>query len=161
MSNWQPPPGQPPQGPFPPGQFPPGQPRPYQPPASSFYGPPPRPKSQAGVWIALAICGVLLLACGGGCVGVMLFGLNVAEQEMIALLRDNPKLREHIGEIETLDMDMAASLAEEDDVFVYRVKGNKGSGTLTVQEGMDDDFDTTIESALLRLPDGTKVEIVP
>lgn len=148
MSNWQPS-----------GQ----NPQPYQTPASSFYGPPP-PKQgpSAGLWIGLAIGGVLLLVCGGGCVGLVMFGLNVSEEEITAQLRDNPKLREHIGEIQSLDMDIIASGAEDDDeVFVYRVKGDKGSGRLTIREGTNDDFDTIVEEATLRLSDGTEVQIVP
>jgi hypothetical protein len=143
---------------------PPGQPqRPYQPPASSFYGPPPPRKSpSAVVWVALAIGGALLLVCGGGCGALVVFGLNVAEEEIIAQLRDNPKLREHIGEIESLDLDIVASGAEDDeDVFVYRVKGTQGAGRLIIREGSNDDFDTIVEEATLRLSDGTKVQIVP
>ena len=114
------------------------------------------------MWIALAIGGVLLMVCGGGCGALVVFGLNVAEEEIIAQLRDNPKLREHIGEIESLDLDIVASGAEDDsDVFVYRVKGNKGAGRLTIREGSNDDFDTIVEEATLRLPDGTEVQIVP
>lgn len=153
MSNWQPPQG----------QFPPGQPQPYKPPATSFYGaPPPQKSSSAGLWIALAVAGVVLLVCGGGCGALVFVGLNVAEEEIAAQVRDNPKLREHVGEIESLDMDIIASGAEDDDdVFVYRVKGSKGSGKLTIREGTTDGFDTTVEEATLRLPDGTTVQIVP
>ena len=148
MSNWQNPPGQ--------------NPQPYKPPVSAYYGPPPPPKSPAGLWIALVIVGVLLTVCGGGCVALLLFGLNVSEQEIADQLRDNPKLREHIGEIETIDMDIVASGAEDDsDVFVYRVKGNKGKGKLTIREGTGDGFETLVEEAKLRLPDGTEVQIVP
>ena len=148
MSNWQSPPG-------------PGQ-QPYKPPASSFYGPPQPPKSSAGLWIALAMGGILLLVCGGGCMGLLIFGMNISEQEIITQLRDNPKLREHIGEIQSLNIDLVASSAQdESEVFVYNVKGNKGSGTLTIHEGTSDDFETLVEEATLRLPDGTQVQIVP
>jgi hypothetical protein len=158
MSNWQPPQGQ-----FPQGQIPPGQPQQYRPPASSFYGAaPPQKSSSAGLWIALAVAGAVLLVCGGGCGALVFVGLNVAEEEIAVQLRDNPKLREHVGEIESLDMDIIASGAEDDDdVFVYRVKGSKGSGKLTIREGTSDDFDTIVEEATLRLPDGTTVPIVP
>ena len=162
MSNWQPPQGQFPPGQMPQGQFPPGQPQPYKPPAASFYGAPPPKSSSAGLWIALAVAGVVLLVCGGGCGALVVVGLNVAEEEIAVQLRDNPKLRDHVGEIESLDMDIIASGAEDDDdVFVYRVKGNKGSGKLTIREGTTDGFDTTVEEATLRLPDGTTVQIVP
>ena len=148
MSSWQPPPGQ--------------SPHPYKPPASSFYGPPPQPKSSVGLWIAVVVGGVLLLICGGGCVALVVFGLNVAEEEITAQLRDNPKLREHIGEIQSLNMDIVASGAQDDsDVFVYNVKGDKGSGKLTIREGTGNNFETIVEEATLRMPDGTEIKVVP
>lgn len=149
MSNWQSPPGQ---GPYP-----------YKPPAASFYGSGPPPKSSStGLWIALAISGVLLIVCGGGCVGLVMFGLNISEEEIKAQLQDNPKIREHIGEIESIDMDIVASGAEDDsDVFVYRIKGDKGSGRITIREGAGEGYDTLVEEATLRLPDGTEVKVVP
>lgn len=92
----------------------------------------------------------------------MWFGKNVGEQEIATQLRDNPNLREHIGEIQSLEMDIIASGAQDDsDVYVYGVQGTKGSGTLTIRESMDADFSTIVEEATLRLPDGTEVQIVP
>jgi hypothetical protein len=134
------------------------------PPASSYYGPPPTPrKSSAGLWWGLGIGGaVLLLACGGTCTGLLMFGMNIAEEEIAAQLRDEPKFREHIGELQSLDMDLIASGAEDDDeVFVYKVRGSKGSGKVTIHEGEDDDGNTTVEKATLRLSDGTQVQVVP
>ena len=103
----------------------------------------------------------LLVCCGGGAL-LTWFGKNVGEEEITAQLRDNPKLREHIGEIKNLDMDFVASGAQDDsDVFVYNVEGSKSSGRLTIRESMDDDFSTIVEEATLRLPDGSEVKIVP
>jgi hypothetical protein len=150
------------------GSTPPGSgPSPFSdpgPPASSYYGPPPTPrKSSAALWWGLGIGGaVLLLACGGTCTGLLMFGMNIAEEEIAAQLRDEPKFREHIGELQSLDMDLIASGAEDDDeVFVYKVRGSKGSGKVTIHEGEDDDGNTTVEKATLRLSDGTQVQVVP
>jgi hypothetical protein len=151
MSSWQPPGG--------------SSPSPYQPPpASSFYGPPPPKKpSSPGWWIALAACGaIVVLVCGGSCAGLFIFGKGVAEEEIAAQLRDNPKFREHIGELQSVKIDLVASGAEDkSDVFVYRVEGTKGKGRVTIRESTDDDWNTIVEEATLRLSDGTEVQIAP
>lgn len=136
-------------------------PSPYSPPSSAYFEPP-RRSSSAWIYI-LAAFGMLglLVCCGGGAL-LTWFGKNVGEEEITAQLRDNPKLREHIGEIKNLDMDFVASGAQDDsDVFVYNVEGSKSSGRLTIRESMDDDFSTIVEEATLRLPDGSEVKVVP
>ena len=118
----------------------------------------PRPgANRAWLWILLAGGGLvtMLLCCGGG-FGFIFFGFNVLEAEM------KDKLREHIGEIQSLDTDLMASMAAEgDDTFRYKVRGTKGAGELTVKQHTDDDGNEVIDEATLRLADGTKVQIVP
>lgn len=122
----------------------------------------PRRQSLLWLWVLLGFGSVGLLCCCGGVVGVMLFGMNVVEAEVADLLRDNPKLRQHVGEIESLELDWVATAAKEDDeTFVYRVQGDRGSGVLTVEQTEDDDWNKVIVRATLRLPDGTQVQIVP
>jgi hypothetical protein len=105
---------------------------------------------------------VLVLLCCGGAVGVIAFGVNLIEAEVKDKLRDNPKLREHIGEIQALDTDITASLAVEGkDTYRYKVRGTKGSGELIVKQHTDDDGNEVIDEATLRLPDGRTVQIVP
>ena len=54
-------------------------------------------------------------------------------------MRDDPVLIEHIGQIEKIDVDLTESGAiNDDDTFVYHVKGSKGSGVLTVGHVTDD-----------------------
>ena len=48
-----------------------------------------------------------------------------------------------------------------DDTFVYDVKGSKGSGQITAKQITNDEGDEEIRSAVLRLPDGRTVELVP
>ena len=127
-----------------------------------YYPPPPSGSSSGWLW-PLLVGGVLLfLCCGGGVVGFAWFGLNIMGEEIANELRDNPKLREHIGELESAEMDIIASGAEnDDDTFVYRVKGDKGSGRVTVRQITDENGDEVIEEATLRLPTGENVELVP
>lgn len=68
-----------------------------------------------------------MCCCGG--IGVVIFGMNVISAEVADQLRDNQKFREHIGELEEINVDFVASAAkDEDDTFVYKVKGAKGRG---------------------------------
>jgi hypothetical protein len=104
----------------------------------------------------------MVLLCCGGAFGVIAFGVNLLEAEIKDKLRDNPKLREHIGEIQSLDTDLTASMAVDDeDTYRYKVRGTKGSGELTVKQNTDDEGNEVIEEATLRLPDGKTVQIAP
>lgn len=122
-----------------------------------------RRPSASRVWMWIVLGGglfVALLCCGG--VGLVVVGVNMLEVEVKNELRDNPKLREHIGEIESLDTDFVESMAlEDDETYRYRVRGTKGAGELTVKQHTDADGNEVIDEARLRLSDGTQVQIVP
>jgi len=130
--------------------------------------PPARPKPQLGgmspwLWL-LAGGGLMLMLClgGGVVVAVMGLGANIMEEEVSDQLRDNPKLREHIGEIQSFEVNTAGSMLEPDgDTFRYRVQGSTGSGELTVRHITGKDSKEVVEDARLRLSDGTQVQIVP
>ena len=125
------------------------------------FAPPPR-RSRKGCWIAvIALCVVGVVCCGGLPILVG-FGLNLVTVEVADLLRDNPKMQEHIGEIQTFEMDFSRSMLEEDeDTFHYRVKGTKGEGQIAVKHITNADGDEEILSAELRKSDGQTVQIVP
>jgi len=108
-------------------------------------------------------CGGLMffLCCGGG-VGVMVLGFAVISTEVRDEIRDNPKFREQIGEVQEFEMDWAGSFADKaDDSYRYRVRGSKGSGELTVKRTTGAGGKEEITEAELRLADGTKVQVVP
>lgn len=93
---------------------------------------------------------------------MVMFGMNIVAQEVADQVRDNPKFREHIGELQEINTDWAASAAKDDgETFVYSVKGSKNSGTLTVKQVTGDDWQEVVQEASLRLPDGTQVQILP
>jgi hypothetical protein len=124
----------------------------------------PQPRSSSSGWL-FAIggggCLVLVLLCCGGVFGVMYLTKGVMEAEIKDELRDNPKLRAEIGELQSVEMDFVSSLAEDDDeVFRYSVEGTQGSGELTVKQQTEDDGSETILEASLRV-DGKTVQIVP
>jgi hypothetical protein len=137
-------------------------PQPYAPSGVPPFSPQPPAKSNAWLWVLLGIGGVLFLCCGGGVVGLAVFGMNIAAEEVSDQVRDNPKFREHIGELQSMETDWVATAAKNDDeTFVYNARGDKGSGVLTVKEETDDDWNSIVVEASLRLPDGTQVPIIP
>jgi hypothetical protein len=141
---------------------PPANPSPYASSAPDPYGPPPRKSSLLWLWILLGVGGVALLLCCGGVVGIAALGLNVMSAEVADQVRDVPAFREHIGELESLDVDFVASSAKGDDeTFVYNAKGDKGTGVLTVKQTEDEEWNEVIVEATLRLPDGRQVPIIP
>jgi hypothetical protein len=137
-------------------------------PSSPFADPPnirsgqPAASSKAWLWVLLVGGALVVLLCGIGGLGVIAFGFNVMTAEIKELVRDNPKLREHIGELETVEMDFVGSMAADgDDTYRYKVRGTQGSGELTVKQHTKDDGDEAIDEATLRLPDGKTIQIVP
>jgi hypothetical protein len=100
---------------------------------------------------------VVFLCCGGG-VGMMMLGMNVLSAEIEVEMRDHPQFREHIGEVQSFDLDWAKSFAVEgDNTFIFDVRGTKGSGELTVDSVTNDAGAEEIRSAELRLSNGETV----
>jgi hypothetical protein len=121
----------------------------------------PRPSSGGSLlfWILGGGALLMVMVCCGGVVGLLAFTKSYMQTEVKEQLRDNPKLREQIGELETVELDFNGTMAEDDDnTFRYNVKGTKATAELTVIESPDDE---TIVEAHLRLKDGTKVQILP
>ena len=95
-----------------------------------------RKRTSAGC-IIVVVVGVLMvfmtLCCGG--VGLIsYFVLTLIGDEVEGDLRDNPVIAEHIGTIQSFELDWGGSFVEEedDDTFVFRIRGSKASGIVTV-----------------------------
>lgn len=109
-------------------------------------------------------CGVVsllgVLVCCGGFVAFMYSFGQLMSAEIEMELRDHPKIQEHIGEIESMSMDFSKSMAiEGEDVYVYDVQGDKGSGELTVESITNWEGTEEVVDASLRLPDGRVIEL--
>jgi hypothetical protein len=134
-----------------------GQPQRYDP-----YGPPPRRSSLTWLWVLLGGGMLMMVICCGGGILLTRFVVGVLAVEVKDQLRDNPKIREHIGEITQFDMDFTGSMAAEgDDTYRYNVRGTKGFGELTVRHHTADDGKEVVDEASLRLADGKTVQVVP
>jgi hypothetical protein len=102
---------------------------------------------------------VVLLVLGGlGCLGLLLvlvcagfgwFGLKMVKDQAQVALQQNPVIQEHIGEIESIEMNVIAAGAQGGaagggGAFVFDLVGSKGSGQAAVE------LDTTAGVALRR-----------
>lgn len=98
--------------------------------------------------------GFTVFCCGGG-LWFANFGLNVLEADLEAQLRDHPTVREHLGEIESFEMDWVKSGSIDDgDTFVYNVVGSKDEAEFTITSVSMDDGSEEIVYAEMRLSGG-------
>jgi hypothetical protein len=131
-------------------------------PYGSPQSPPRRSSSGCWLWAILLGGGFLLLVCCGGGALLVGFGLQIVTTEIEDQLSGNPILQEHVGEVQSFEMDWSRSFADEDDdTFIYQVQGTKGEGRVTVKHITDDDGNEVILSAQLRLPNGETVDLMP
>jgi hypothetical protein len=97
-------------------------------------------KSNVLLYVLLGLGGAALLACCG-CGGAMYFvtqaGLSAAADQLKPQLQSDPVVQEHVGEINSLGMNIMATGNEaqknpkqpgDPDRIVFDIKGNKGSG---------------------------------
>ena len=152
--------------------YPPNQPS-YQPPGQSPYKPygqpyqqmrPPARQSNPWKWI-------LIIGGGGGCLVVVLCcggmflagyaGLGMMADEVKTQVENSPEVRQFIGEVESFETNFNASWDIEDqDVFVYDIKGSLGSGKVTARHTTDSSSGLeVVHEAQLELDDGRIFDI--
>ncbi|MCC9604258.1 hypothetical protein LOC68_00010 [Blastopirellula sp. JC732] len=108
------------------------------------FSPRPPKKSSGGGWffgiggcIVAAVALPTLLVCGC-CGGLVQWAMNERAKEIVAAVEKDETFREEIGKVSSSSINWSASMAAGDDVFVYDVTGDKGSGQLYVHEPGDD-----------------------
>ena len=112
--------------------------------------------------IVLAIVGggSLLLCCGcGGLLGLGVGIYAVEGNEVRDKLLTNAVLKEHVGDIRSLEHQLTETLSADEDNYYFRVEGSQASGTITVV----DEFDLDLQNldATLRLDSGEVVRLTP
>jgi hypothetical protein len=101
--------------------------------------------------------GLCLLVC---CGGLMHFGMGAQAEEIRSELEANPKFVEHVGQVEQFSVNYLASFSDDDnDVFIYDVKGTKWSGRVTVKHETDEDGNEKVIWAKFTLPSGEIIEL--
>jgi hypothetical protein len=137
---------------------------------SPYQTPVPQQPKGSGIKILVIVLGLFvvlgggfgLFCCGGG-LWIANLGLNVLEADLEAQLRDHPTVLEHLGEIESFEMDWVKSGSIDDgDTFVYHVVGSKDEAELTITSVSMDDGSEEIVYAEMRLSGGeTHVLVSP
>ncbi len=139
---------------------------PYHPQQHAGYGPPGGAKRSGGyVWLWAMLGGggvVSLILCCGACGWFGNFVFQVQAEDVRAQIKDDPVITEHIGRIESIEVNYAASFAEEDNaIWTYDLIGSKGNGRLVVKQIDDADGDAVdLQWATLELATGDTFDLL-
>jgi len=141
---------------------------PSSPPQSTQPTPPEESESPAagkGRYLLWGCGGCAVIAIFGAIIGswiVMSFGFGVFADEVETDLRTNPVIIEHLGRIEEFELDLGKSIAAEgDDDFVFRARGTKGSGLITVTCITNDDDIEEVVAGTVQLDTGETLDLFP
>lgn len=94
------------------------------------------------------------------CFGIFWVGWNTFSDEIKASLNSNPIIEKHIGNVNEIEIDLAATGNEmNDDVFVFTVEGSINSGLLKVE--IDSGSLSYILSGTIKLPSGEIYDLIP
>jgi hypothetical protein len=109
---------------------------------------------------AAGVVGIVVLALGAGL--FVRWGMGIFAEQVKLELRENPVILEHLGRLDTLEMDMTASTAAEDeDEFVFNAEGTKGSGVIRAICITRSPDREEVVSGTLELPDGSTYDLFP
>lgn len=122
---------------------------------------PAKKKSRLAIWL-VGGCGTVMLLSLLVCCGGIYFLLNFLTDSYQQQLANNPVIREHLGEIESLDMNLTktaeAAESSDGDTFAFDIQGSVASGTILIKQDPGGNG-TGIASAELILEDGTRHQI--
>lgn len=108
-----------------------------------------RQSGKIGMGCLITVLIVVALAAGGGYLAYNKFRDMMAEQ-LLAAVKDDPAIKEHLGEVQSFEVDMAATglqteavkkagkLPKDHTVFVFQIVGSKGKGSVAVTMGPED-----------------------
>jgi hypothetical protein len=142
---------------------------PYSPYAQKPDNPPPQRSWGCG-WMLLlvALVGGVPLLCCGMCGGVVMIGLEVVEEEIVADLNTDPIVQQHLGDVKSAELHLWDSLMEEiknptgddeDSWYVFDVEGSKGKGRIIGKSVTNDSDMEELHDGRLILPDGQEFEL--
>lgn len=125
---------------------------------------PPAPRKtgrRLWIWI-IGIFGGLMFLGVLGCCGGGYFLLNFLTGEYQRQLADNPVILEHLGQIESMGMNLTktaeASESSGGNTFAFDIQGSLASGTVLIKQDPSADG-VGIESAELILADGSRHQV--
>ena len=124
----------------------------YGGPYSSPTGIPEPPKKGSGCLVAGivgGILGVFLLLCAG-CMWLGFFALDAQYKETARQLsvdyRNDPKVKEEVGEVQEISINWGATFAREDQLDVYDVRGDKGAAQMVVDGDDVEIYSVTLQN---------------
>ncbi|MHC4959907.1 MAG: hypothetical protein ACYTGN_16200 [Planctomycetota bacterium] len=104
----------------------------------------------------------LVIAIVVGVVALGSWGLDVIAEQVKLDIQDHPLILEHIGSIETIELDFTASAAQDDEnAFVFNLKGSKGNGLLIAELETTDADTEKVVAATLRVASGKVIDLFP
>ena len=137
-------------------------------PNSRFAGQqPPAAKSNTWKWVIGIIAGVCIVG-GLVCCGGVYFMYSMGQGMMADMVKQeigaNPVIQEHIGEIQSANLNLAATTEagqNEPGTLAFDLVGSKGSGVLEIKQDPNNHGNgLSIQSAELVMPDGTRHEVI-
>ena len=127
-----------------------------------------RQRGGIGRGCLISIIVVVVLVIGGG-VGLYFWGTGYVEDQAKIAVQDDPVLKEHIGEIEEIDLNLQATgtasgkqdedAEEKRTVLVFDLVGSKGSGQLTVAMGQGEKDGMAFSDGSITMSDGKKFDL--
>ena len=124
-------------------------------------GAPPQKSSKVWLWVlgTIGVLGVVgaLVCCGGGYFA-MKAGTGMLAEVFKQQLIGNPTIDEHIGDIESMEMNFGATQQHADEsqgAIAFDISGSKGSGTILIKQDPSGDG-TGIATAELIMSDGSR-----
>ena len=119
-------------------------------------------KSRPWLWIILGIVVVGGLTVVLVCAGLWWHGWNVLADQSRAAMNRNVVILEHLGEVLDIEVELVATADQpNEDVFVFKAVGAKGTGVVTAEFLTVDADNEAIVSGTLELPDGRTFDLVP
>ena len=119
---------------------------------------PPRQRNVL-LWVVLALAGVVL-ALVLASVAFVAWGTALFIEQAQAAMQQQPEVVEHIGTIQSLDLDKKATRLEAGtDVYVFDLVGDKGAGRLTVEVITVDSNTEALGHGELELSSGRVIEL--
>lgn len=112
------------------------------------------------VLIVLAVLGLIGLLICGGFVALVFFGLSQVDEQYRNQLEGNPVLVQEIGELESVDVKITETRADQESgspQMVMDVTGSEGTGTVVATVAQDGT--NRIIAATLETEDGRVVEL--
>lgn len=129
----------------------------------------PEPEKSKNTCLILGIIGggfvAFLLVCGGCCFLGFQASFEQIEQQIASNLDGNPVVDEHLGSIESAELELIATAerqqTEGSDAWVFRLNGSKASGTVFIDGLVPGDQFTPISEAQLELDNGEVYDLFP